>query len=123
MNEIHNKFYFIPFNLSESLSVRDFHSSLSRLLWWVLISTKGGDMRIRIIQSLLEDPKNANMLSSSLGVNYRTIEHHMKVLLSNNLVIVQGNGYGKVYFPSPVLINNIEILQEIFKAAGKEGKI
>ncbi|MHB1439470.1 MAG: winged helix-turn-helix domain-containing protein [Cuniculiplasma sp.] len=80
-------------------------------------------MRIKIIVSLLESPKNANKLSSSLGVNYRTVEHHMKVLLSNNIVMVQGDGYGKVYFPTPILINNIKILQEIFMAAGREGGI
>jgi len=78
-------------------------------------------MRIKIIRSLIEDPKNANRLSSSLGVNYRTIEHHMKVLLSNNLVLVEGSGYGKVYFPSPVLTSNIKVLQEIFTAAGIKG--
>lgn len=123
MNGIHNNIYFIPFNLSGNLSVTDFQSSFKRLLWWIFISTRGGEMRIKIIRSLIEGPKNANRLSSSLGVNYRTVEHHMKVLLSNNLVMVQGDGYGKVYFPGPVLINNIKILQEIFMAAGIKGEI
>lgn len=75
-------------------------------------------MRINIIKSLMESPKNANVLSSALGVNYRTIEHHLKVLISNGIIIAQGNNYGKVYFPSPVLIKNINILKEIFSAAG-----
>jgi predicted transcriptional regulator len=92
-------------------------------LWWVFISTRGGEMRIKIIKSLLEEPKNANRLSDSLNVNYRTIEHHMKILSSNNLIMVQGEGYGKVYFPGQILINNIKILREIFKAAGIEEDI
>ncbi len=79
-------------------------------------------MRIKIIKSLLESPKNANKLSSNLNVNYRTIEHHMKVLISNHLVLVQGDGYGKVYFPDQVVVRNIKMLQEIFTSAGiKEG--
>ncbi|MCW6170849.1 MAG: winged helix-turn-helix domain-containing protein [Thermoplasmatales archaeon] len=79
-------------------------------------------MRIKIIKSLLESPKNANKLSLNLNVNYRTIEHHMKVLISNHLVLVQGDGYGKVYFPDQVIVRNIKMLQEIFTSAGiKEG--
>ncbi len=80
-------------------------------------------MRIKIIRSLLEEPKNANRLSESLNVNYRTIEHHMRVLRSNNLVTVQGEGYGKVYFPGQIITSNIKILTEILKAAGIEEEI
>ena len=79
-------------------------------------------MRIKIIKSLLESPKNANKLSLNLNVNYRTIEHHMKVLISNHLVLVQGDRYGKVYFPDQVIVRNIKMLQGIFASAGiKEG--
>lgn len=60
-------------------------------------------MRLRIMKSILDSPKNANQLSSDTKVNYRTIEHHIKILLSNNLVSVQGEGYGKVYFPSSLV--------------------
>ncbi len=80
-------------------------------------------MRVKIIRSLMEEPKNANRLSSSLNVNYRTIEHHMGVLQSNNLVMVQGEGYGKVYFPSQILINNMDMLREILRTAGIEEEI
>ena len=96
----------------------EFDSSFKRLLWWIFISTRGGEMRIKVMKSLMESPKNAYGLSCSLGVNYRTIEHHMKVLLSNNFVVVQGQGYGKVYFPSPTLVNNIKTFQETLTAAG-----
>ncbi|MGC8505148.1 MAG: winged helix-turn-helix domain-containing protein [Thermoplasmata archaeon] len=100
------------------MAADDFQSSLKRLLWWTFISTRGGNMRLKIMKSILDSPKNANRLSSDTGVNYRTIEHHIKILLANNLVTVQGEGYGRVYFPSPLLTKNFHIFEEILDREG-----
>lgn len=72
-------------------------------------------MRARIMQSIMEEPKNANQLSKEVGVNYRTVEHHLKVLMENSLITSQGDGYGMVYFLSPAASRNIEIIEKVFK--------
>ncbi len=94
-----------------------FNSTFKRLAWWLFIATRGGDMRFRIVKSLKDEPKNANQLSRELNVNYRTIEHHMKILVDNGLVTVQGSGYGKVYFTSQILEQNLDMVAELLKNA------
>ncbi|MGC9113300.1 hypothetical protein [Acidilobus sp.] len=44
---------------------RDF----DHLLWWVFVGTRGGPMRLRIVEKLAKGPMNANRLSQLLGVN------------------------------------------------------
>ncbi|MEM0158861.1 MAG: winged helix-turn-helix domain-containing protein [Thermoplasmataceae archaeon] len=76
---------------------------------------------MKIMRSILENPKNANQICSDLGVNYRTIEHHLKVLLDNHLVMTVGDGYGKTYFPGELAQNNLNMLIEIInKTEGRE---
>jgi len=76
---------------------------------------------MRIIKSIIEGPKNANQLSKDMDVNYRTVEHHMKVLEANGLVTTQGDGYGKVYFPSPVILRNLDNLVKLLEDRGDKG--
>ncbi|MGP6220722.1 winged helix-turn-helix domain-containing protein [Caldiplasma sukawensis] len=70
-------------------------------------------MRLKIMKILMENPSNINRLSETLKVNYRTVEHHVKVLISNNLLDVEGDGYGKIYFPSSVFTRNLDTLKDI----------
>ena len=80
-------------------------------------------MRLKIIKSLMDGPKNANQLSLDINVNYRTIEHHIRVLMNSNLLAVQGEGYGRVYFPSANITKNFHTLEEILQKAGmKNGR-
>ena len=41
-----------------------------RILWYVLAGTRGGLMRIRIIELIMDRPYNANQLKKALGVDY-----------------------------------------------------
>lgn len=80
-------------------------------------------MRANIIKSLMENPKNANKLCKDLGVNYRTVEHHLKILESNDLLVSQGNGYGRTYFLSSLLSKNIDTALDVINSSGpRKGK-
>ncbi len=92
--------------------------SLSRSLWWVFVGTKGGITRLKILKRLMEDPGNIYSISQSLNLNYRTVEHHIRFMEKNDLIVSEGNKYGRVYFPSPLLISNYEKLNEMLKRAG-----
>ena len=89
---------------------------LKRVLWYVLGGARGGENRARIIHELSQRPLNLNQLAEKLGVDYRTVTHHARVLVSNSLVVAQGDRYGMMYFLSPRLQANIEIYLEIVKA-------
>jgi predicted ArsR family transcriptional regulator len=53
---------------------------MKRVLWWLILGTRGGVNRARIIKILNERPYNAHQIAELLELNYRTIRHHMKIL-------------------------------------------
>ncbi|MDA4125262.1 MAG: winged helix-turn-helix domain-containing protein [Thaumarchaeota archaeon] len=86
---------------------------LKRVLWYVLGGARGGENRARIIHELSLRPLNLNQLAEKLGVDYRTITHHVEVLKANSLVVTQGEKYGAMYFLSPRLEASIDIFKRI----------
>ena len=95
---------------------------VTRLLWWLLSGTAGGFNRGRILSALFHRPQNANELATNLGMDYKTIRHHLKVLKKNNLITTMGSGYGTMYFPSDLLQNNKDKFDEIWSKIGKKHK-
>jgi predicted transcriptional regulator len=89
------------------------NEDLRRLLWYLLAATRGGEMRARLIQSLRLRPGNMNQLARRLGVEYRTIQHHMEVLKKNSLVNSAGEHYGLTYFITPWLEAHIQVFDEL----------
>ncbi|MCK5023170.1 MAG: winged helix-turn-helix transcriptional regulator [Candidatus Aenigmarchaeota archaeon] len=91
-----------------------------RILWYVLAGTRGGLMRIKIIGLIEERPYNANQLKKKLDVDYKTIQHHLKVLIENRILTTsEEKKYGAVYFLSPMIEQNKEIIDEIRSKLGK----
>jgi DNA-binding transcriptional ArsR family regulator len=86
---------------------------LKRVLWYVLGGARGGQNRARILHELNIRPLNLNQMAERLGVDYRTVMHHVEVLKSNSLVVTQGEKYGAPYFLSPRLVASITIFEEI----------
>ena len=83
-----------------------------KLLLYLFTGTKGGYTRLRIIMLLTERPFNTHQLSKELGLDYKAIQHHMKVLEKNNLVIKVGEKYGAIFHISNFLEINIRALDE-----------
>jgi len=48
-----------------------------------------------------------------MGVDYRTVQHHIEVLKKNSLVESSGAQYGLTYFIHPWLEAHIEIFDEL----------
>ena len=67
---------------------------------------------MRIIMLLLEKPFNTHQLSQELELDYKAVQHHMKVLEKNNMVSKVGEKYGAVYHLSNFLEINISALDE-----------
>lgn len=94
--------------------------SLKYLLGWLIAGTRGGPTRAKIIEILKETPQNANQLANQLGMDYRTIRHHLKVLEKNRLITTAGEGYGTTYFLSPAMEENYGLFEEIVKRIWKK---
>ena len=83
-------------------------------LWWLILGSKGGENRARIILELKKRPYNANKLAHELFLDYKTIRHHIDVLKENNIVKSTGEKYGALYFLSDEMENNYDTFLEIW---------
>jgi DNA-binding transcriptional ArsR family regulator len=92
------------------------------LLGWLIAGTRGGATRAKIIETLKENPQNANQLANSLEMDYRTIRHHLKILTKNRIITSAGDGYGVTYFLSPEMEENYGLFEEIMNKIWKKQK-
>jgi len=95
---------------------------LKYLLGWLIAGTRGGVTRAKILETLRENPQNANQLANLLGMDYRTIRHHLKILQKNRIITFVGNGYGTTYFLSTEMEENYGIFEEILNKLWKKQK-
>ncbi len=94
--------------------------SLKYLLGWLIAGTRGGLTRAKIIQALKDKPQNANQLATLLGMDYKTMRHHLDVLEKNRLITSIGDRYGATYFLSQVMEDNYNLFEEISSKIGKK---
>lgn len=87
---------------------------MRKVLTWVLLGTKGGYNRAKIIKELHDRPSNAHQLSKKLILNYRTITHHLDVLEEMNVVEKTGKKYGQVYMLSDRMENHYDEFEKIW---------
>ena len=91
---------------------------IRQVMWWVFAGSRGGANRIRIVKELIKRPYNAHQLAKVMGLDYKTVRHHLNVLSRNGLVVMVGEDYGGMYFPSPSLEANIGEMDDIIKKVG-----
>jgi len=70
---------------------------------------------------LHERPYNANQLTDLLGMDYKTIRHHLRVLEKNEVVTALNKGsYGTMYFLSTSMEENYVMFEQIWERFGKK---
>ncbi len=105
----------------ESGSSKHADPQFKRIVWHLICSTRGGVNRAKILNVLLENPSNANQISTHLKLDYKTITHHLDVLKKNGLIITENeDSYGTTYFTSPIMEKNYFVLDEIMDKIGKK---
>lgn len=95
-------------------------TAIRRIIWWVFTGNRGGTNRVRLVAVLKEQPQNANQLAQRLGMDYKTVRHHLRVLLKNRMVTEVGEGYGAMYFVSPELEQNFDEFLRIWERMGSK---
>jgi DNA-binding transcriptional ArsR family regulator len=88
------------------------------VLWYVFTGTRGGPNRVRIVRALREHPRNANQLAEDLDLDYKTVRHHLDVLLENNILDRGGDGYGAIYLISDQAEQHWETIERISEQMG-----
>ena len=99
------------------------HPQTKGLFWYLFVGTRGGHNRVRIISQTRNKPSNKNQLAHDLGIDYKGIEHHLKTLEENNLVIKMGTKYGATYFVAPLFEEGEAVFDEIVAKLAKEGDV
>ena len=89
------------------------HPETKKLFWVLFAGSRGSDARIRIMSVLRKRPRNKNQLATELGIDYKNIQHHIKILEENNLVKKTGNQYGMTYYVSELFMHNEITFDEI----------
>ena len=75
--------------------------------------------RLKIISKLKENPLNTNQLAKEMGLDYKAIQHHVRVLEKNNMITKVGEKYGITFFISNFLKVNMEAFEEIERKLDK----
>jgi DNA-binding transcriptional ArsR family regulator len=84
------------------------------LMWYLLCGTRGGPNRVRILELLERSPANAHQLAASLGLDYRTVRHHLRLLEQNGAIARPvGDAYAAPYELSPYLADHFRDLKEV----------
>jgi DNA-binding MarR family transcriptional regulator len=94
-------------------------NTFEKTAWYLIGATRGGPTRIKIINEIIETPKNTNQISTSLKVDYKTAQHHLEKLLKMNWVTKSMDKYGELYFVT-FTDEEKEILKKIIKKIEKK---
>lgn len=88
---------------------------------YLFIGTKGGYNRLKIITLLQEEPMNANKICERLQLDYKTIQHHLKILEESKIVVTSSpkGTYGAMYFLASYVEKNIAFINDIWVKFGK----
>jgi len=89
------------------------------VFWGLFVGSRGATNRIRIMSTLRKMPSNRNQLSIELDLDYKNIQHHLKVLEGNNLVRKFGNHYDVIYCVSTLFENSEAVFDEIVAKLNK----
>lgn len=86
---------------------------MRHVLWWLIDGSHGGRNRLQIIRALDDMSMNANQLSNEPDFNYKTTQHHLELLVKNNVSITMGDDCGKTCFLVNQVGANLDILDEV----------
>ena len=81
----------------------------------VFTGMSGRYTRMRIICAITEEPMNTLEISKKLKLDYKTIQHNIKVLESNSFIVRIGEGYGDLFFPSDLISSNLHTLYKVIR--------
>jgi len=55
-------------------------------------------------------------------MDYKTIRHHLEVLVKNGVITMEGDKYGAMYFISKIMEANLDEFNQIWEKIDKENK-
>jgi PAS domain S-box-containing protein len=71
-----------------------------KLLCYLIKGTRGGKNRTLILRHLADRSYNAHQLAKAMNLDYKTIRHHLGILIKNGIVTKDNDGGSALYFIS-----------------------
>ena len=93
---------------------------MKKLFSSVFTGMSGRYTRMRIICAITEEPMNTLEISKKLELDYKTIQHNIKVLEKNSFIVRKGEGYGDLFFPSDLICSNLPTLYQVIRKVEKK---
>ena len=95
--------------------------SFRRAMMYIFVGTRGGYNRVRIVELLREEPMNSNRIAERLDLDYKTVQHHLRLLQENDVIVASSprGTYGAVYFLTPYVEKHLEVLRRIWAKFGQ----
>ena len=106
-------FNFIGANAGKNSSNTD--PKFRMILWSIIAGTRGGINRAKILNLIKDTPMNANKIATVLGLDHKTVIHHVKILAKNNLVVKAEKQYAAEYNLTQITKENRSVLEEIME--------
>ncbi|CAG1005659.1 two-component system, sporulation sensor kinase A [Methanosarcinales archaeon] len=69
-----------------------------KLLSYLIEGSRGGKTRALILKHLSDKSYNAHQLAKALNMDYKTIRHHLKVLVKSGIIMEGQDEYSGLYF-------------------------
>jgi predicted ArsR family transcriptional regulator len=86
---------------------------MEKALWYLLTATRGGENRVRLLRAISQRPKNANELADELDVDYKTVRHHLDMLIDHGVVEASDEQYARLHFLTDEFQRHRETFEEI----------
>jgi DNA-binding transcriptional ArsR family regulator len=87
-------------------------------IWYVLAGTRGGTNRVRVIELLVEEPRNANRIAEVLDLDYKTVRHHLDVLCEHEVVERADDDYGAQYRLTDEALEHRSTIDAVIETVG-----
>jgi len=90
---------------------------MKNIIYYLIFGTRGGESRAKIINLIKKTPMNSHKISKELKFDYKTVQHHIRILEKNKIIVKEGS-YGGVYFISKIMETHMDIFNEIWDKSG-----
>ncbi|SRR3989344_2260721 len=88
------------------------------IILYLLTGTRGGINRIQILKLLSKGNLNAHKIKEKLKIDYKTVQHHLRLLLKHRFVTTS-NKYGALYLLTDEFKIHMNLFKEILAKVNK----